>query len=85
MEYERPIVSLSEAQSPYFYGVDIGGTNIKIGLVDDRGQTLAFRRISTSEAEGPEQAVERSARTCRELAVEVGIDDAGVPRVGLGA
>lgn len=72
-------------QPPCFYGVDIGGTNIKIGVLDNEGNTLGFRSIPTREADGPEQAIQRSAQTCLDLAKECGIDDANVPWVGLGS
>lgn len=85
MTYERPFLPLEKAESPFFYGVDIGGTNIKIGLLDNLGRTLAFERIATREAEGPEQAVVRSAETCKELCVRIGADPQQVPRAGLGA
>jgi glucokinase len=49
----QPIIPLSTSQTPYFFGVDVGGTNIKIGLVDDVGQTLGFEEIETREADGP--------------------------------
>ena len=32
-----PQVTAEDAQRPLFAGVDLGGTGIKIGLVDDRG------------------------------------------------
>jgi hypothetical protein len=30
------------AQGPLYAGIDVGGTNIKIGLVDDHGATVAL-------------------------------------------
>jgi predicted NBD/HSP70 family sugar kinase len=33
--------SVAEPQAPFFVGIDVGGTNIKFGLVDDAGRTLA--------------------------------------------
>lgn len=85
MSYVRPFLPIDEAQAPYFFGVDIGGTNIKIGLLDDLGRTLAFESIATKEADGPEQAVARSASMCRELCARVGLKTVDVPRAGLGA
>lgn len=85
MSDEPPKLPIGEAKFPYFYGVDVGGTNIKIGLLDDLGRTLAFRSIATREAEGPEQAIRRSAETCRQLASEVGARPQDIPRAGLGA
>jgi len=37
---------------PYFVGVDIGGTNVKVGIVDDSGQTLAFCKTKTEVDKG---------------------------------
>ncbi|MEM7477319.1 MAG: ROK family protein [Planctomycetota bacterium] len=85
MSNPRPLLALSEAQAPFFYGVDVGGTNIKIGLLDNTGQTLAFSRVPTNEAEGPEQAVQRAAACCWELSRIAGIDRSQVIRTGLGA
>ena len=35
----RSLTPLSETESPYFVGVDVGGTSVKFGLVDNQGQT----------------------------------------------
>jgi glucokinase len=74
----------SEASPPFFLGVDVGGTNIKIGLLDNEGKVLGFESIATNEPAGPQQAVERSAATCRQLAERFGIDLQAVAGVGLG-
>ncbi len=42
------ITPISEAKRPLFLGVDVGGTGIKIGLVDDLGRMLAFESLATS-------------------------------------
>ncbi len=78
------ILPIEQAKFPYFYGVDVGGTNIKIGLVDDLGRTLAYTSIPTRASDGPEQAVGRMADTCRELAGEVGARPQDIPAAGLG-
>ncbi|MEZ6134014.1 MAG: ROK family protein [Pirellulaceae bacterium] len=85
MSTQQPKISLSGAQKPFFFGVDVGGTNIKIGLVDDLGRTLAFDSVPTNEPAGPQQAVEQAARKCRELAASLDIAWSEIPRVGLGA
>jgi glucokinase len=78
------ITDVSEAQPPFFWGVDVGGTGIKIGLVDDRGQTLAFERMPTRESEGPTAALKRMAETITGL--EKRLNVAGeVHRIGMGA
>lgn len=60
----------------------MGGTNIKIGLVDNQAETLAFRSIAT--AEEPREAMQRVADTARELAVEANIEWDAVVAAGLG-
>lgn len=84
MPTKQPIVPLARSKAPYFAGVDVGGTNIKIGLVDDSGQTLAFNSIATDEHLGPQQAVDRSAATIRSLCQTAGLSLEQVARVGLG-
>lgn len=84
MAYDQSILPITQAEFPYFYGVDVGGTNIKIGLVDNRGRTLAFQSIATDEAVGPESAIRRCADTCRELAASIGARPQDIPYAGLG-
>ncbi|MCH9654988.1 MAG: ROK family protein [Planctomycetes bacterium] len=57
---------------PYFVGVDIGGTNVKVGIVDDSGQTLAFCKTKTDVDKGVEaglqhiyQAIEHVLSDCQ--------------------
>jgi glucokinase len=40
MAEQREPIPAKEAKAPFFVGVDLGGTNIKIGVVDDRGRAL---------------------------------------------
>ena len=85
MPTNQPISPLEKSQGPYFAGVDIGGTNIKIGLVDNLGQTLAYDSIGTDEHLGPQQAVERCAATIRKLCNHLQLPEEQVVRVGLGS
>ncbi len=81
----QPLISLEFATPPYFLGIDLGGTNIKIGFVDSLGKTLAFASVPTLEPSGPQQAVDRMAQAGRELVGRVGIPIEKVGRVGLGS
>ena len=85
MPTNQPIVSLEKSQGPYFAGVDIGGTNIKIGLVDNSGQTLGYDSIETNEQLGPQQAVERCAATIVKLCQQLQLPSAELVRIGLGS
>ncbi len=85
MTSERRLISRQQAVAPFFVGVDLGGTNTKVGVVDDRGRPLSYLSIATQANKGPEDAVRRMG-----LAVKRGIRQAGlklseVARVGLGS
>jgi glucokinase len=70
-------------QKPFFVGIDVGGTNIKFGLVDDAGQTLAYHSMPTEQDRGAEDACNRMGQTVRKLADEAGVALSDVARVGL--
>ncbi len=76
-------VSVQNAQSPYFVGVDVGGTNIKIGLVDAAGETLAYHTTPTEQKKGAEDACGRIAQVVSEMLGEIGAKADDVARVGL--
>lgn len=84
MSQSDQLTKPSAATAPYFWGIDIGGTGIKIGLVDDIGQTLSYHRIPTRESEGPRAAAEQIAKVITEAEAELGVGD-DIKRVGLGA
>jgi glucokinase len=83
MPAPEEFVAISAARLPLFVGIDVGGTNIKFGLVDDAGQTVAFSTCSTDVEKGPDQAVERMADAIRQLITQAGAKRDRVPRVGL--
>ncbi len=84
MPQSPAITDLSHAQSPFFWGIDVGGTGIKIGLVDDQGQTLAYESLPTRESEGPTAAMNRVAAVVQDLEQKLDIAS-NVARIGLGA
>ena len=73
----------STAQKPFFVGIDVGGTNIKIGLVDDAGQTLAYQSMPTEQDKGAEDACDRMAVVVRRLLEEHSIAASDVVRAGI--
>ena len=61
MTKNKSSISIDAAAKPLFVGVDVGGTNIKIGLLDDLGQTLAYHTMPTEQDKGAEDACGPSA------------------------
>jgi glucokinase len=78
-------ISLEQAQKPYFIGIDLGGTNIKVGIVDDLGRPLAWLTIPTEVARGAEDASLRMGKAALQVAEKAGVDVSDVARVGLGS
>jgi glucokinase len=77
------IITLAEAELPLFVGIDVGGTNIKFGLVENRGQTLAYHSIPTQVERGVDDAVARMCEGVNDLLTKVGAKKEDVARIGL--
>jgi glucokinase len=71
------------SRRPLYAGIDVGGTNIKIGLVDDHGATVAYRSIETEQERGAADGAKRIGAAVRELIAEGGVSAADVARAGL--
>ncbi len=77
-------ITASEARPPFFWGIDIGGTAIKLGLVDDLGRVLAFRELPTDEPAGPDAALARVAEQTKSIAAELAFPASAIAAAGLG-
>jgi glucokinase len=84
MAHSRQFIPLAEAQPPFFAGVDVGGTNIKIGVVDDLGRPLSWTSLPTQVEQGPEKALARTNQALQKVVAEAGLGVASLARVGLG-
>ncbi|MCE9527701.1 MAG: ROK family protein [Planctomycetales bacterium] len=80
---QEATVSPQEAKRPLFLGVDVGGTNIKLGVVDDEGRVVAKTQIPTHEEAGPPDAVQRARHAVDELLGELGLVMKDLAAVGL--
>lgn len=80
----RPFLPVAEAQPPLFAGVDVGGTSVKIGLVDDLGRTLGRTSIPTDAPRGPDDGTRRIGQALLGLIDEVGLNPKQIAAVGLG-
>ncbi len=85
MSQERRFISAQEAREPFFVGIDLGGTNIKVGVVDDTGRPLCWLSIPTEPDNGPEDAARRMGEAVKEAVVQAGLEPSAVARVGLGS
>ncbi|PHS02510.1 MAG: glucokinase [Blastopirellula sp.] len=76
-------ITVEQAKRPFFLGVDVGGTNIKIGLVDDNGSMIVYRSIPTEEPKGPADAFVRVKHVLAEIVSTLGINQDEVKAAGL--
>jgi glucokinase len=83
MSHSLNHVPLSRSQLPLFMGIDVGGTNIKFGLVDDLGQTVGFSTCHTEVEKGPDHGVALMTKSIHELISQTGVSPTNVVRVGL--
>lgn len=68
-----------------FAGIDLGGTNIKVGVVDDLGRSLIRLGIPTEPEKGPEDAARRMGELMVEAVRRAGLEREAIARVGLGS
>jgi len=85
MPHDRRLIARDEAKPPFFVGIDLGGTAVKIGVVDDLGRPLFWHSIATEVARGPEDAARRMGEAVRAGIRGAGLEPAEVARVGLGS
>ena len=85
MPQERSFISVQEARSPFFVGIDLGGTNIKVGVVDDQGRPMSWVSVPTHAEKGPEDASERMGGAVKQAVAEAGLELSAIARVGLGS
>ncbi|HTW92885.1 MAG TPA: ROK family protein [bacterium] len=68
---------------PFDFGIDIGGTNTKIGLVDGAGRVKARRVLATRATSGPGPALKRVAAVVEELRRRRKVASVGIGIAGL--
>jgi len=68
-----------------YVGIDLGGTNLKLGLVSADGRILDRLTTPTEADQGPDHVLERMAQAVPDLAAQAGIDLGEVAAVGVGA
>ena len=75
----------SQGTAPYFIGVDLGGTNMKIGVMDSLGKTVSYLTAPTLVENGPDDAMKRMAAHIHKAVENAGLQSSDIARVGLGS
>jgi glucokinase len=85
MSQTRRFLKKNKAQAPFFVGLDLGGTNIKVGVVDDLGRPMYYDTIPTHVERGAEDASQRMGQAIRNAIAQAGLQPGEVGGVGLGS
>jgi glucokinase len=83
MTLDVQLIDPQLVRRPLFLGFDVGGTSIKLGVVDDLGQTLAYTKIATEEERGPRDAVKRARSAVESMLRGIGLMIKDLTGVGL--
>lgn len=67
----------------YYIGIDLGGTNIAVGVVDEEGKIVCKRSTPTLSERAPEEIVKDMALTSIETVKDAGISMDEVASVGV--
>lgn len=71
--------------SETYVGIDVGGTNIKIGLFDDGGLKLISKTSITTNADmGPDIVINNMVKAVEGLIAEAGLSPKDIVAVGIG-
>lgn len=68
----------------YFAGIDIGGTNTKIGIITGEGEVLQSVSIKTLSSEGVDRTLERIWETVKELLKSLKLSEEELEGIGMG-
>lgn len=69
----------------YYIGVDLGGTNIAIGIVDENYKIVKKGSVPTFANREPEEIIKDMGALCMKLLAETGIDVSEIARIGIAA
>jgi len=71
--------------SEIFVGIDLGGTNIKIGCFDSQLKLICKTAVATEADVGPEVIVDRIGRTTEKLLADNNLSGESIAAIGIGA
>jgi glucokinase len=70
-------------EAPFYVGVDVGGTNIKVGVVSDHGNSLSYISYPTDAEKGPDHGIDTICRGIDTAVAEAGLTLEEIRAVGL--
>jgi len=71
------------SQPVYFVGLDVGGTTMKGGVVDDNGKSLSAVTLPTEAAKGQDHGLRQMAKTIQQAVKEARCEMARIAAIGV--
>ncbi len=68
----------------YYVGIDLGGTNIKVGLVNENREILLYKSIPTLVERGFDEILKDMAELVDEIIKEAGLNLNDIKHIGIG-
>lgn len=69
----------------YYIGIDLGGTNIAAGVVDESGAIIKKGSVPTGRTRASEAIIEDMCSLVKRLIQEAGIEEADIHSIGIGS
>lgn len=68
-----------------YIGIDLGGTNVAIGCVDEKGNILAKKSFPTESKRGYKAIVKEMADTIHDVMSDIGLNAEDIKAIGIGS
>ncbi len=73
------------AKNTYTIGIDLGGTKILAGIVDDKGKIVGRAKKTTHADKGPDEVIGRIIKSMEEALAASGVAKKDISGIGIGA
>jgi glucokinase len=74
---------MSKAPGPLYVGLDVGGTTMKAGVVDDQGRPRSAVSLPTEPHKGQEHGLEQMCASIRQAVAEAGLQLSDIAAIGV--
>ncbi|MGE3820252.1 MAG: ROK family protein [Isosphaeraceae bacterium] len=79
------MINAPDPRPPFYLGIDLGGTNVKSGVVDDSGRPISSVSVETNAERGPEVGIKNLSEAGRQAVRASGLSWSEIKGVGLGS
>ena len=69
----------------YYVGIDLGGTNIKTGVVDSEGNLINKIKIKTHAERTMEEIIHDMGQTALDVIKDAGLEVSDISAIGIGS